>query len=237
MPGGILAFIVGLPVVVFIAVPIGAMLLASFKVTAPLSPQGLAEATDAALAHLDGDIDARLDAWWEDADDSERVATFAAAFQILEVEPPWDRSARFAVQLERAQAGIDDLAPDVRARLERSLPLVHASQAKRAVIAAGVRDELPAPALQRLLSGETWRFGLDNYVAPLVESRLRRAGFNSLLLATTSATLVTVIAFGLAFGVHRRAVPGGDLVRGLVLAPLVSPPVIIALATLLLFGR
>jgi iron(III) transport system permease protein len=48
---------------------------------------------------------------------------------------------------------------------------------------------------------------------------------------------VTALAFLLAYGLNRGGVPRPGLMRALFLLPLVAPPVLVATATLMLFGR
>ena len=237
LAGWLLSVAVALPILLFIVVPVGAMLASSFKVTAPMSAKVLLDATDAALARLDGGLEARLADWWAKADDRARAETLAAGFEIVEGEVPWDDKATFDHQLDAAAVALDRLDDAIRSELETLLPRIHASRFKRAVIAAQLHDHMKAGDLASFRAGETWQIGLDNYTAPFHEAKLQRAALASLGLGFTSASLVTLIAFLLSYAVHRRVLPGAGALQGILLAPLVSPPVILALAMLLLFGR
>ena len=237
LSGTVLSAAVTLPVLLFIALPIVAMLAASFRVEAPSSSSALMNATRAALHRLGPDPGPTLTEWWEAADEPDRVEAFSAAFQSEGLSPPWNRSATYAVQAAAVQAALGAQPAGTRRAIEAAAPLAHASLDKRAVIAARLRDVMPAAELAAFRAGRETRWGLDNYRTLIETPRLREAARNTFALATVSATLVTAIGFGLALGVHRRILPGGEAVRALLLAPLVSPPVILAMATLLLFGR
>ncbi|CAN7692520.1 iron ABC transporter permease [Ensifer adhaerens] len=61
--------------------------------------------------------------------------------------------------------------------------------------------------------------------------------FNTLLLGATSAVIATVIGFVLAFSATRTTMPGKTFVHGVALLPIISPPFVMALAVVILFGR
>lgn len=228
---------VGLPLLMFIAIPIVAMLVASFHVEAPAAPVSLMQATRAALEQVEDDPEARLAGWWAEATEPDRIAAAAVAFSAQGLTPPWDVAARWSAQSEGVAAALTKLDPAVRAAVEKDAPLAHASLKKRPAIAARLRGVAPETEVAAFRSGREWRWGLDNYAKLPATPRLREAARNSALLGLASATLVTTLGFALALGAQRRAIAGGAVVRALLLAPIVSPPVMLAMATLLLFGR
>jgi molybdate transport system permease protein len=59
----------------------------------------------------------------------------------------------------------------------------------------------------------------------------------SLIVASTAAVLSVVLGFPLAWVLARTRVPGGSLIRALVVLPLVMPPVVAGVALLAAFGR
>jgi molybdate transport system permease protein len=59
----------------------------------------------------------------------------------------------------------------------------------------------------------------------------------SLLIATSAAAVSLVVGFPLAWALARGAFPGKTLVRGLVVLPLVMPPVVAGVGLLAAFGR
>ncbi|HLT00742.1 MAG TPA: iron ABC transporter permease, partial [Geminicoccaceae bacterium] len=108
---------------------------------------------------------------------------------------------------------------------------------KRIPLAFQVRDAISEAEFDALRTGTHETFGLDHYLSIFTEPRLARAARNSIVLALTTSGLTTTLAFLLAYGINRGGVPLPNLVRYGALTPLVSPPVMVAFAAILLFGR
>ena len=60
---------------------------------------------------------------------------------------------------------------------------------------------------------------------------------NSLVLASSVAIITTLVAFALAYSMSHVRVKGERFFQGVLMLPIVSPPFVIALAMMLLFGR
>lgn len=232
---GALAFAL---VLVFIAWPLGAMLARSFVVTAPAPPAILAERARAALAVLDpADAARRLADAASRMGPRERAEAAAAAFALEGLAPPWDVTASFDRQTAAIDAALAALPPPVRAAVEADLPLATLMLHRRAGLAFAARERIAPEEFAALRSGVTTRIGLDHYAAVLTDARLRGAAAQSLKLALLTTTIATPLAFLVAWGLARGAVRGAGLARWAVLAPIVSPPVLVATAIVLLFGR
>ena len=108
---------------------------------------------------------------------------------------------------------------------------------KRIPLAFKIRDQLLEAEFDRLRTGARTGFGFAHYLDVVTEARLLKAFKNSLLLALTTCILTTGLAFALAYGINRGGIPMPSFVRYASLVPLVSPPVLIATAAILLFGR
>jgi iron(III) transport system permease protein len=67
--------------------------------------------------------------------------------------------------------------------------------------------------------------------------RLLRILVNSLVVAAVSTALTVAVALVLAYAVTRTTVPGKRFISLLSLLPLISPPFLVSLAFILLFGR
>ncbi|NOV17539.1 iron ABC transporter permease [Ensifer adhaerens] len=80
-------------------------------------------------------------------------------------------------------------------------------------------------------------FDLAALAAVLSKSFVWESLFNTLLLGATSAVIATVIGFVLAFSATRTTMPGKTFVHGVALLPIISPPFVMALAVVILFGR
>jgi iron(III) transport system permease protein len=80
-------------------------------------------------------------------------------------------------------------------------------------------------------------FGLAPYAAFFASWRLFRILVNSLVVSAVSTVLTVGVAFVLAYSVTRTTVPGKRFLSLMSLLPLISPPFLVSLAFILLFGR
>jgi len=83
-------------------------------------------------------------------------------------------------------------------------------------------------------SGE---FSIDAYIRILSGSQLLTALTNSLVLALIVGTLSTIIAYTFAYTFAYMNVPFKKLFNGIAILPVISPPFVISLSAILLFGR
>ena len=223
---------------VFIGLPIGAVLKESFVISGPMPVQRLKEVTTEALDLLPEDRRlAAIERWVASATEKERLDALAAAFRLAGQSAPWDVKAAFSDQAKAVDKMLPGLDPSVRAEVEGHYPLAVVMLHKRIALAFQVRDQLASADFDRLRAGAEFRVGLDHYLSIFEDPYLRRAAINSLTLAAMATGFTIIVAFALAYGINRGGVPRPSLVRGIVLLPLVAPPVLIATATLMLFGR
>jgi iron(III) transport system permease protein len=80
-------------------------------------------------------------------------------------------------------------------------------------------------------------YGLAVYWDLLTQPFNRRPLLNSLLLGVLVAVVGTAVGFLYAFAVARTDIPGRRFFRLIATFPIISPPFVIALATILLFGH
>lgn len=82
-------------------------------------------------------------------------------------------------------------------------------------------------------SGFTWR-----YLAELASKPYNRTAlYNSLLLGFLAAACGTLVGFLFAFALTRTTIPFKPLFKSLAIMPIISPPFVIALSAILVFGR
>ena len=237
-PGWILAAIVISLLALFIAYPIGAILGESVVISGPMPLPRLKEVTTTALDLMPADRrQPAMERWVASATERERLEALAAAFRLAGQDVRWNTKAAYSEQAKASAKALDELAPAERAAVEAEYPIAVVMLHKRVALAFQVKDKVSPDAFDELRNGAEYRRGLDHYLAVLDDPHLRRAAINSLKLSVTATLLTVAIAFALAYGINRGGVPRPGLVRGLVLLPLVAPPVLIATATLMLFGR
>ncbi|WP_313192569.1 iron ABC transporter permease [Shinella zoogloeoides] len=80
-------------------------------------------------------------------------------------------------------------------------------------------------------------FDLGVLVDTLSQSFVWTSFANTLMLGATSAIIATAAGFLLAFAATRTTMPGKTFVHGVALLPIISPPFVMALAVVILFGR
>jgi iron(III) transport system permease protein len=238
LPHAIVSALVIALLAVFIAWPIGTVLVRGFVVEGPMPQWRLKEITLEALALMpEEQREASLARWSRPRNDREHVEALAAAFRLAGRTPPWDTEAAFDLQRAAAAAALAALSREMRERIEAELPIAAVMLHRRVALAFEVRERLPPAVFEALRSGTEKRLGLDHYRALFADRYLRRAAQNSLGFAVFATIATTVLAFALAFAVTRGGVGRPGLVRAITLTPLVSPPVLVATATLMLFGR
>lgn len=238
LPGYVATTVVALLLAVFIAVPLGAILTESVSVSRPMTLVELRAMTVAALDRLDpADREPSVARWLERPTIEQRIDAMAAALQLVGETVSWNRKGPFDEQIVAAEAALAGLAPETRRHFDGEFTLAFVMLHKRIPLAFKLRGQLSEAEFDELRTGAHAGLGLDHYLSVLQEPRLRRAAANSLLLAALACLATTTIAYAIAYGVNRGGVPWPNLVRYGTLIPLVSPPVIIATAAVLLFGR
>ena len=237
-PGWFPALAIGALLALFILVPLGTVLQESLIVRRALPSAAMRQLVLDALATVEpARRDALVARWAEQLSERERMEATAATLQFLDRSVSWDRRGAFDVQIAAAAAAVAALDSADRRRFETEFPTQVVITHRRIALAFAVRDRLGVAAFEALRSGQEWGVGLGHYAGLFVEERFLRAARNSLLLSTTASLLTVFLAYALAFGMTRGAIRFPALTRCAVLIPMVSPPVIIAFAAVLLFGR
>lgn len=237
LPRTVVTGVVALLLTIFIAVPIGTVLLESFVISGPMPPLRLKAVTMEAVAELPpNERDSALQRWTETATEAERVGATTIAFDLAGVAIPWDRNAAYSEQTKGIQAALNALPPSEREAIESNFAIAHVMLHKRTALAFKVKDQIGKQAFDTLRNGTEDRWGLDHYLEPQ-DSYLRTAAVNSMVLAAFSVVFTVPLAFALAYGINCGGVPWPSAMRVTFLMPLVAPPILIATATVMLFGR
>src|SRR5256712_2030500 len=131
-------------------------------------------------------------------------------------------------------------------RTSRPQPRLQARQKTEVVVAATVAAILLLllafvlwPVLRVLATSVAGPAGLTlaNYAEFFSSWRLLRILVNSLVVSTVSTVITVAVALVLAYSVTRTDIPGKRFVSLMSLLPLISPPFLVSLAFILLFGR
>jgi iron(III) transport system permease protein len=92
-------------------------------------------------------------------------------------------------------------------------------------------DFAPGIFIERFLDSSIW--GLEC----LSSSKSCGVAWNTLILAILCGAITTLLGLACALLVLRTGMPGKKLLRGLTILPIITPPFVIGLALILLFGR
>lgn len=238
LPKVIVTCIVLVALGLFIAYPIGAILVESFVIRGTLPPERLKIVTEDALAALPQDESAELKRQWLDsASISERVDATAMAFTLTGTPIGWDRKASYTDQTQALEQVLATLPTETRQAVIQEVPIAHVMLHKRIALAFKVRAQIGEARFDQLRSGADNRTGLDNYLALFQQNYLLTAALNSLTLAAATTLFGVPLALLLAYAINHGGVRRPAVTRALLLTPLVTPPVLIATAIIMLFGR
>ncbi|MCH8196639.1 MAG: iron ABC transporter permease [Proteobacteria bacterium] len=238
IPGQVATVIIGLILFVFVAYPLGSVLVESFVVSGPMTVFEIRQMTLDALDLMEPKArEKAVSRWIRRAKPRDRMDATAAALELIGEAVPWDRKAAFDKQIEAAKKAVGALDTGKRAEFEAQFPIAYVMLKKRIPLAFKVKAKLSEEQFDKLRTGAHEGIGLEHYLAMFREARLQKGLRNSLFIAIISCTITTFLAYTIAYGVNRRVFPAPNLVRYGVLTPLVSPPVMIATAAILMFGR
>ena len=230
--------LVALLLSIFIAYPLGSVLVESFSISGPLPLPELRQITLDALDKMEpAKREKSMARWVKKVKPRQRMEATAAALELIGQPVPWDRKNAFDKQIPAAEKAVADLDAETRARFDEQFPISVVMLHKRISLAFKIKSKISKDEFDRLRSGQQSGFGLAHYLSVVTERRLLKAARNSLTLALITCVLTTSLAFAIAFGINRGGIVFPTLVRYATLTPLVSPPVIIATAAILLFGR
>jgi iron(III) transport system permease protein len=87
------------------------------------------------------------------------------------------------------------------------------------------------------LTDQTGHLTVSNLINVFTSLSYRITFFNSLKLAITVAFIATIVAYIFAYALTRTDLPGKKFFNLIIQLPIVSPPFILALAVIFLFGR
>ncbi|MCC7168439.1 MAG: iron ABC transporter permease, partial [Rhodospirillales bacterium] len=235
---GLVGSLLALALFLFVAVPLGAVLIKSVHLEEPLPAAEMRQVVRAALDKIEPQARAaQLERWLKSLDAKARMETVAATLIYLDRPVGWDRKGAFEMQIEAAEKAVAALEPGLRSRFEAEFPYQMVILHKRVPLAFRIKDQIPPAEFETLRSGTRPGFSLRLHTEFLTTPHLVKAAWNSVLVSTVTTVIAVTLAFALVYGLRRGVVPMPGAVRALVLLPLVSPPVIMAFAAILLFGR
>ncbi len=91
--------------------------------------------------------------------------------------------------------------------------------------------------LRYSISSEEGKFSLETIKAVLANSSYRVTFFNSIKLGLISAVIATIIGYIFAFTITRTEAPFKGFLKTMATLPVISPPFVLSLSIIFLFGR
>lgn len=158
-------------------------------------------------------------------------------YELAGAKVTWPTDQPFDQQQAAIEQALSSLSLSDRAAVETAFPVAQIMLHKRIALAFAVCEKLAPSEFDLLRTAKAARYGLDNYVAVLADPYLRKAALNSLWLAAISVLFTVSLAYVIAYGLNRGGIARPALTRTIFLLPLVAPPVLVATATTMLFGR
>ncbi len=165
------------------------------------------------------------------AEDKLAVYTLAAEDSGLA-----DRLQLAGLDENGVEAKLQQLSQGERSTFEQALRL-EIFNVKRAVFMFRLKPYIPAADFERLRSGTVETLTLEHYVTVFTTSYLWSSITRSLRIAFISMIFTVGVAFMFAYVVNRTTCRFKSFFNAMMLLPLVSPPVIMAFALVMLFGR
>ncbi len=165
------------------------------------------------------------------AEDKLAVYTLAAEDSGLA-----DRLQLAGLDENGVEAKLQQLSQGERSTFEQALRL-EIFNVKRAVFMFRLKPYIPAADFERLRSGKVETLTLEHYVTVFTTSYLWSSITRSLRIAFISMIFTVGVAFMFAYVVNRTTCRFKSFFNAMMLLPLVSPPVIMAFALVMLFGR
>jgi iron(III) transport system permease protein len=234
LAAGLIALILG----VFILYPVAAVLVKSFELRGAMSVSQLREITETALEALPPEERVpSVQRWAASATQKESMQAWAAAFELAGASVPWPVSSAFDEQALEVPKAVAVLPADLRQEIEANYPVSVVMLHKRIALAFKVRTTIGERAFDQLRSGKNEGYGLTHYLAVFKDSYLAAAALNSFQIAALAVLTTVPLAFFLSYAINAGLVPVPSIVRSILLLPLVAPPVLVAMAFIMLFGR
>jgi len=168
--------------------------------------------------------------WLERIEGAERVEVYAQAVRaagLAELE---------GLALEEIDERVSVLGEAKREAFEAALR-VEVFSLKRAPLMFKVKPYIGAAEFERLRSGEEPILTLEHYRKVLTTSYLWGSITQSLRIAFVSMIFTVGVAYLFAYVINRTTSRMKGFFNAMMLLPLVSPPVIMAFALIMLFGR
>jgi iron(III) transport system permease protein len=218
--------------IVFILVPVVMLFKESVVGEVPISEEQLMKEMERILASTPEEQQAQwAQEWFARFDEGGKVELYRLALKRAGLEGKVE--IRGLAEIETQVAGLE--AVD-REKLEKALRL-EVFKEKRALLMFKVKPYVSDKEFERLRSGKVKVLTLEHYRKVLKTPYLLGSITRSLRIALISMIFTVGVSYLFAYVINRTTSRYKGFFNSMMLLPLVSPPVIMAFALIMLFGR
>jgi len=228
------SWIIFLLLILFIALPILLIFTESFVGKRPLTEEEFKELIEGPL-HKVPDEKKRewLDGWLNQFSDGQKIETYAKIFQSS------FKGEKLNLQdlgLKEFEERIQKLSKTHQEKFQQAL-MVEVFYQKRTPLIFKMKPFIDASLFEKLKTGYKKHWSLEHYRKFLETPYLRGSLIRSFNVSVFSTIFTVTLAFIFAYTINRTTCRFKSYFNAMALLPLVSPPVIMAFALVLLFGR
>jgi len=228
------SWIIFLLLILFIALPILLIFTESFVGKRPLTEEEFKELIEGPL-HKVPDEKKRewLDGWLNQFSDGQKIETYAKIFQSSFKEEKLNLQD---LGLKEFEERIQKLSKTHQEKFQQAL-MVEVFYQKRTPLIFKMKPFIDASLFEKLKTGYKKHWSLEHYRKFLETAYLRGSLIRSFNVSVFSTIFTVTLAFIFAYTINRTTCRFKSYFNAMALLPLVSPPVIMAFALVLLFGR
>jgi iron(III) transport system permease protein len=221
-------------IVLFILVPVAMLFKESLVGKRAIAEEELIEGIEDLLSRVpDEDEEIWASEWFERMSDEEKLEVYSKALREVGADETVGLEGLTLAEVEKK---IDRLSYEQRESFKRAVRVVIFAL-NRAPFMFRVKSYTSEREFERLRSGHENILTGEHYRKVLTTSYLIGSIRRSLLIAFVSMIFTVGVAYLFAYAINRTSCRFKSFFRAMMLLPLVSPPVIMSFALIMLFGR
>jgi iron(III) transport system permease protein len=221
-------------IVLFILVPVAMLFKESLVGKRAIAEEELIEGIEDLLSRVpDEDEEIWASEWFERMSDEEKLEVYSKALREVGADETVGLEGLTLAEVEKK---IDRLSYEQRESFKRAVRVVIFAL-NRAPFMFRVKSYTSEREFERLRSGHENILTGEHYRKVLTTSYLIGSIRRSLLIAFVSMIFTVGAAYLFAYAINRTSCRFKSFFRAMMLLPLVSPPVIMSFALIMLFGR
>ena len=220
--------------ILFIALPICLIFTESFLGKRPFTEEEFKGAIQGTLHKVPDEKKKEwLEGWLGQFSDEQKVEAYVKAFESF---PGQEKSSLQGIGLKDLEERIRKLSKTDQEKFQQAFTL-EVFYLKRAPLMFKMKPFMDASLFEKLKTGHKKHWSLEHYRKFLDTRYLWGSVVRSFNVSIFSTIFTVMLAFLIAYTINRTTCRFKAYFNAMALLPLVSPPVIMAFALVLLFGR